>query len=61
MDAKLIFCIVVSGLFLILIGISLILVYVILEDQFEFVRPTIVIGPVLVGGGLAVLLCSGGH
>ena len=50
-----------SGLFLILIGISLILVYVILEDQFEFVRPTIVIGPVLVGGGLAVLLCSGGH
>ena len=40
------------------LGGILILLFDIYQSKKSFVRPLIVIGPVLIGGGLVVLLCS---
>jgi len=58
MDKKLIIFIVTVGLILIIIGVSLLGLYSIYEKDYRPMRPFIVIGPVLLGGGILTLLCS---
>ena len=59
MDAKLIIFIVMSGLMLVGIGSGLLVVYIFYQEEFKHIRPVIVIGPVLIGGGVVTILCSG--
>lgn len=58
MDKKLIIFIVSVGFLLICIGTVFIGLYSLYQEEFKHMRPFIVIGPVLIGGGLITLLCS---
>ena len=59
MDAKLIIFIVLVGLVLVGLGAGLLILYIFYKDDIKHIRPVIVIGPVLLGGGLVTILCSG--
>ena len=59
MDAKLIIFIVFSGIVLVGLGSGLLAVYILYQEEFKQIRPAIVIGPVLLGGGVVTILCSG--
>ena len=59
MDAKLIIFIVLVGIILLCLGGGLLLLYMFYKDEFQHIRPVIVIGPVLLGGGVVTILCSG--
>ena len=59
MDAKLIIFIVLVGLVLVGLGSGLLILYIFYKDEIKHIRPVIVIGPVLLGGGLVTILCSG--
>ena len=59
MDAKLILFILMSGLVLVGIGSGMLVVYIFYQEEFKHIRPVIVIGPVLIGGGVVTILCSG--
>lgn len=58
MDKKLIIFIVSIGLLLICLGSVLIALYSLYQEDYKHIRPFLVIGPVLIGGGLITLLCS---
>lgn len=58
MDRKLILYLVISGLFLLFLGLGLILLYNTYEDQHHYIRPLIVIGPVLIGASLFTIMFS---
>jgi len=58
MDKKLIIFIVSVGLLLICLGSVLIALYNFHQEEYKHMRPFIVIGPVLIGGGFITLLCS---
>jgi len=58
MDKKLIIFIVSVGLLLISLGFFLIGLYKFHHEENKHLRPFVVIGPVLIGGGLITLMCS---
>ena len=61
MDSKLIIFIVLTGIVLVCLGSGVIAAYFLYQEEFRQLRPGIVIGPVLVGGGVVTILCSGSH
>lgn len=58
MDRKLIICIVGSGTLLLGIGATLIALHCMFKEEYKAIRPFIVIGPVLIGGGVMTIVFS---
>merc|ERR1719150_2472958 len=58
MDRKLILCIAGSGLLLLGLGAGLLVVHSMFKEECSYIRPFIVIGPVLIGGSFMTLLFS---
>jgi len=58
MDKRLILCISGSSLLLLVLGISLLVVHQMYQEGNSHIRPFIVIGPVLIGGGVMTALFS---
>merc|ERR1719458_455438 len=58
MDRRLILCIAGSSLLLLALGIGLLVVHQMYEEENSHIRPFIVIGPVLIGGGIMTALFS---
>lgn len=58
MDRKLIICIVGSGTLLLGIGATLIALHCLFKEEYKAIRPFIVIGPVLIGGGVMTIVFS---
>jgi len=58
MDRKLILCIAGSGLILLGLGAGLLVVHSMYKEECTYIRPFIVIGPVLIGGSFMTLLFS---
>jgi len=58
MDRKLIAFIVSIGFLLLCLGIALLALYIFYQEDHNSIRPFIIIGPVLLGGGIITLLCS---
>jgi len=55
MDRKPILCIIGSGLLLFFWGVGLLVLYNIFKEEYNYIRPFVVIGPVLIGGGFMTI------
>lgn len=56
-DRKLIICIVLSGIIFLLLGLAALAVFMSFTDE-PYLKPLIVIGPILIGCGIITCLCS---
>ena len=58
MSRKLILFLVSCGLLLLLSGFCLLLLYVLYQQENHYIRPVIVVGPVLIGAGFMTIMFS---